>query len=181
MLGAIVYVRLDRRLAAAKRGEPLRLWVRAGALLLFAAGVYVLQLILRIQSTNGLISHEQLRLSQWATRLPLAGTLLALILSAAFLPRVLQKPLDNRLMRFLATISFNLYIWHQALSVLIARGLYPQTLHSDLMLQQSFTLLCYSLSIVVAMAATWGVEKPAARALERLYQKHIAHKGADKP
>jgi peptidoglycan/LPS O-acetylase OafA/YrhL len=181
MLGAIVYVRLDRRLAAAKRGEPLRLWVRAGAVLLFAAGVYALQLILRIQSTNGLISHEQLRLSQWATRLPLAGTFLVLILSAAFLPRVLQKPLDNRLMRFLATISFNLYIWHQALSVLISRGLYPQTLHSDLMLQQSFTLLCYSLSIVVAMAATWGVEKPAACALERLYQKHIAHKGADKP
>jgi peptidoglycan/LPS O-acetylase OafA/YrhL len=93
----------------------------------------------------------------------------------------LQKPLDNRLMRFLATISFNLYIWHQALSVLIARGLYPASLHSDPMLQQSFTLLCFSLSIVVAMAATYGVEQPAARAIKALYGKFAARKGESRP
>ena len=177
MLGAIVYVRLDARLSAAPRGSRLQPAVRIAAVVLFALAAYALQLILRAQSTNGLPGHDQLRLSQWALRLPLAVTLLTLILSAAFLPRLLQKPLDNRLMRFLATISFNLYIWHQALSVLIARGLYPASLHSDPMLQQSFTLLCYALSIVVAMAATYGVEQPAARAIKALYGKLITRKG----
>ncbi len=181
MLGAILYVRLDRRLAALPRGNRQKLMVRTAAVALFALGIYALQLILQAQSTNGLLGHDQLRLSQWALRLPLAVTLLFTVLSAAFMPRLLQKPLDNRLMRFLATISFNLYIWHQALSVLIARGLYPASLHSDPMLQQSFTLLCYTLSIVVAMAATYGVEQPAARLIKTRYGKYAARKGENRP
>ncbi len=178
MLGAIVFVRLDRRLAAAPKRDALRVAVKLAAVALFALAVYALQAILHVQASNGLLGAGQLRLSQWAVRLPLAVTFLALMLAAMFMPRSLQKLLDNRLMRFLAVISFNLYIWHQALSVLVARGLYPATLHSDTQLQQSFTLLCYCLSIVAAMIATYGVEQPAARAMERLYQKHIALKGA---
>ena len=131
MLGAIAYVRLDRRLNNAPKGDALRVAVRLAAVALFALGVFALQRLLRTQADNGLLGHEQLRLSQWALRLPLAVTFLTLMLAATFMPRPLQKLLDNRLMRFLAAISFNLYIWHQALSVLVARGLYPATLHSD--------------------------------------------------
>ncbi len=167
MLGAMLYVKLDKiRSAAPKRGG-LR---RAYALLspaLFAGGCLALSRILQTQTNNGITGYAQLQLSQWEIRLPLACTLLLLVLSAAFLPRFLQKPLDNRLMRFLAAISYNLYIWHQYLSVQFAQKLYPSTLHGDMQLQKSFTLLCYAVSILAAMAATYGVEQPAARLMER--------------
>ncbi len=174
MLGAILYVRLEKWLATA--APVRRRWVRAAATGVFILGCVALSLVLRAQSRSGVAGLEQLRLSQWLLRLPLALTLFGLMLSAPFLPRALQKPLDNRLMRFLAAISFNLYIWHQQLSVFIARGLFPDTLHFDKPLQQAYTLLCFSLSIVIAMAATYGVEQPAARAMERLYQSHMRNK-----
>lgn len=176
MLGAILYIRLDQALRNAAIGSALRRGTRWITPVLFAVGCWVLTLLLRVQTANGLVSHDQLQQSQWWIRLPLALTLLGMMLSAAFLPRWLQKPLDNRLMRFLATISLNLYIWHQVLSVQVARNLFPDTLHADPMLQKAFTLLCFSLAIVVAMAATWGVEKPAARWMEKWYQKYIMTK-----
>ena len=175
MLGAIAYVTLKKRLDASP-SVKLRRGTATIATGVFIAGCFALSAILREQTNQGLISHDSLRLSQWALRLPLATVLLGLMLSAAFLPRVLQKLLDNRLMRFLSTISFNLYIWHQILSVLLARNLFPATLHDDLPLQQAFTLLCYTLSIAVAMAATYGLEQPAARVLERFYRKHFQKK-----
>lgn len=175
MLGAMVHVRLEKRLAAGPGG--LRRAVSWAGVLVFAGGALALGLLMRMQSTASTGGHDQLRLSQWELRLPLAITLLAMMLSAAQWPRLLQKLLDNRLWRFLAGISFNLYIWHQALSVLLARGLFPDTLHSDVPLQQAFTLLCYSLSIVVAMVFTYGVEQPAARAMERFYRRFLQNRG----
>lgn len=168
MLGAILYLKLERRLAAAPAKGKLRRAVSLIAPVLFIAGCLALWRILRTQSTNGLAGHDALRLSQWLLRLPLALTLLTMMLSAAFLPRVLQKPLDNRLMRFLATVSFNLYIWHQVLSVWLVKNLFPDTLHANPPLQVAFTLLCYSASILLAMAFTYGLEQPAARQMERL-------------
>lgn len=175
ILGAILQVKLEKRLSAGPAG--LRYGVRGAGVLLFTAGALALSLLLRMQSTASLGGHDQLRLSQWELRLPLALTLLTMMLAAAQWPRPLQKLLDNRLWRFLAGISFNLYIWHQALSVLLAKGLFPDTLHGDVPLQQAFTLLCFSLSIVVAMAFTYGVEQPAARAMDRFYRRKLQNWG----
>ncbi|MCE5342084.1 MAG: acyltransferase [Eubacteriales bacterium] len=172
MLGAIAYVRLRKGMDTAPKATA-RI-VAAVSVVLFAAGCWALTSLMHLQTDNGMLGHEQLRLSQWEIRLPLAATLLLLMLSAAFLPRLLQKLLDNRLMRFLSTISFNLYVWHQFLSARLV-GLFPTTLHNDLQLQQAFTLLCFALSILAAMAATYGIEQPAARGLEKLrlrYQKN---------
>jgi peptidoglycan/LPS O-acetylase OafA/YrhL len=172
MLGAIAYVRLRKAMNSAPK-TTARI-VAAIAIVLFAAGCWALVTLMRLQTDSGMLGHEQLRLSQWKLRLPLAVTLLTLMLSAAFLPKLLQKLLDNRLMVFLSTISFNLYVWHQFLSARLV-GLFPATLHNDLQLQQIFTLLCYALSILMAMAVTYGIEQPAARGLEKLrlrYQKN---------
>ncbi len=171
MLGAIAYVRLDALLRAQPPRSALRRVVALFAIALFCTCGWLLASLLQVQSTNGLQGQAQLRLSQWIVRLPLAVTLLLMILAATALPRALQKLLDNRLMRFLATISFNLYIWHQVLSVQIAHTLFPASLHSDGQAQVAFTLLCYALALLVAMAATYGLEQPAARRLERLRRR----------
>lgn len=94
------------------------------------------------------------------------------MLCAAHMPRILQKVLDNRLMRFLSAISMNLYIWHQILSVQMRVAWFPDanTLHITPVQQRAYSLLCFSVAILVAMAATYGLEQPAARAVNALDQ-----------
>lgn len=172
ILGAILYMKLYKRLENASKSDSLRRVITISTPLLFIAGCWALVSIVQLQTTNGLVGQNELRLSQWLVRLPLVLTLLMLMLCAAFLPRVLQKVLDNRLMRFLSTISFNLYIWHQVLSVQIAKNLFPDTLHTNQPLQIAYTLLCLSVAILIAMAATYGLEQPAARLLERARKRY---------
>lgn len=167
MLGAILYVRL-RRLAESK---SVKSWIAALSVPLFLLSLFALAHILRFQSASGTNGIDALRLSQWIVRLPLAVTMLAAMLSAAFLPRFLQKPLDNRLMRFLSGISLNLYIWHQVLAAKLIRPFFPDSLHSDPSLQAAYTLTCYSLSILTAMAFTYGLEHPAAKRIQSIWQK----------
>ena len=70
------------------------------------------------------------------------------MLCAAHMPRLLQKVLDNRLMRFLSAISMNLYIWHQILSVQMRVAWFPDanTLHITPVQQRAYSLLCFSVS-----------------------------------
>ena len=72
-------------------------------------------------------------------------------------------------MRFLSGISMNLYIWHQVLAVQMRKTWFADVnaLHGDGNLQQVYTLLCFSVAILAAMAFTYGLEKPTARWMER--------------
>ena len=161
MLGAIAYVKLRRTLGDPERRiHPL---VQAAALLLFAAGILLVGSVSRLQSTAGIKGLPELRLGQLRYRLPLTLSLMGCMLGAMFMPRALRWLLSNRLMRFLAGISYNFYIWHQVLSVQMAQHWFPASLHSDRNLQWGFTALCFSLSILVAMAFTYGLEQPAAK------------------
>ena len=169
MLGSILYIHLKRWTEQPKAAAI----AASSSIILFAAGVFLLLALLHAQSQASLHGITTLWQSQWIVRLPFAITILLLVLSAAHLPRFLQKLLDNRLMRFLATISMNLYIWHQTLDLWVIRPLFPDTLHDNPALQLAYTLLCYSLSILTAMAFTYGLEQPAARALQNF--RH--HKG----
>ncbi len=164
MLGAILYLRL-RRLTETGKAKTV---VSIAAVILFCLGTALILSVLQIQSTASIQGLSALRLSQWLVRLPLALAMLVTMLSASFLPRLLQKPLDNRLMRFLSVISLNLYIWHQTLCILLVKPLFPQALHNDHNLQVIFTLLSLALAILTAMAFTYGLEHPAARWLQTL-------------
>lgn len=136
-----------------------------------AIGAWSVCALLARQSAASAPGYDALRLSQMALRFPFALSLLLCLLSLIALPRLLQKLFDNRLMRFLAAISLNLYIWHQVLCHQMLVAFFPTTLHSDLPLQKAFTLLSYSVAILTAAAVTWGVEKPAAQALHTWMNK----------
>ena len=170
-LGAMAYVRLRLWLQKAET----RVQCAAGILCIgvFALGAAALVEILHTQSTASAGGHEALRLSQMAVRLPLAVTLMGMMLSAAFWPRFLQKLLDNRLMRFLSTISMNLYIWHQVLAVQMRLAWFPNTelLHSDSQLQMAYTVLSYAVAILAAMIMTYGLEQPAAKRLTQAIRR----------
>lgn len=165
MLGAMTYVRMRR---AWERMRPARRralgWACAAG---FAACIAVVLSILRAQSAASAAGQRALHLSQMEMRLPLTLVLMGGMLCAAHMPRLLQKLLDNRLMRFLSAISMNLYIWHQILSVQMRLAWFPDAdvLHITPVQQRAYSLLCFSVSILVAMAATYGLEQPAARAV----------------
>ncbi len=89
-----------------------------------------------------------------------------------------RKIWDNRVMKFLAGISFNLYICHQYIAVKLKEFRIPdwegeelpnQT--GDVEWQWKYTLLCIVLSIAVAIFMTYVVERPAARWIKRWYEK----------
>jgi peptidoglycan/LPS O-acetylase OafA/YrhL len=164
MLGSILYVRMLKWTSLRK----VRRIVSAVSTALFALGIFLLINILRFQSTYSASGFIALRQSQWIVRLPLALTLLVMMLSLAFMPGVLQKIFDNRLTRFLATISMNLYIWHQVIGVWLIKPLFSDTLHENYNEQILYTLLCYALSLLTAMAFTYGLEQPAAKLLQKL-------------
>ena len=100
----------------------------------------------------------------------------------SFWPRWLQPLLGNRLMRFLSVISMNLYIWHQVLSVQIAQHWFPEGFPqvAERNLQWAFTVLCFSVSVLVAMAFTYGLEQPCAKwihqGVQRLTKKNHSEK-----
>ena len=177
MLGAVLYIQL-RQWSESKKVKTVLSFLSVP---LFILGLVALTGLFRFQSAYGSSGLEALRQSQWIVRLPLALTLLFTMLSAAFMPKFLQKLLDNRLMRFLATISFNLYIWHQVLSVRLIKPLFPDTLHTDLNQQIIYTLLCYSLSILTAMVFTYGLEHPAAKLIQKLRKQkgETRHEGPE--
>jgi len=179
MLGAIVYVN-----AHSLFRSPEGAWRRWGpwaALIVLGVSCMGIDTMLRIQSQNSQKGIDALRLSQLLVRLPFTLSLLWVMLGAALMPRFLQKLLDNRLMRLLALISYNLYIWHQPLAAMIARDWFPDTLHVDLSLQQAYTVLCLSIAILAAMAATFGVEQPVNRLYLRFIKKYGRETGNEGP
>ena len=165
MLGAILYLRLVKRMDSAKERKSVTplLWAAIPVFILSLCGIVAL---LREQASSS--GYESIRRSQLALRLPFAICILGAMLSAAIAPRFIQKVLDNRFLRFFSTISFNLYIWHQLLSVQIRQAFFPDTFRADRPMQVAYTLLCFSCSILAAMLATFGVELPCARFIHTL-------------
>lgn len=163
MLGAMAFCRMRRWMRRTARIE--RWMIYAASIALSVAAFYVLVAILQTQSTASLNGHEALRLSQMEMRLPLTITLGVMMFSAAYWPNLLQKLLDNRLMRFLSTISMNLYIWHQVLAVQMRLAWFPDInlLHTDSRLQSAYMLLCISVAVLAAMAVTYGLEQPVSK------------------
>lgn len=172
MLGASGYIRL--RIWREKAGKRQRAVLSTACVAISILGLWLLTGLLRVQSASGSAGYAALQLCQLRVRLPLALILLGFMLSASFWPKALQTLLDNRLMRFLSTISMNLYIWHQVLAVQMRMAWFPDTaaLHAAPAQQQAYTALCISVALLAAMAVTYGVEQPVSRWAARRISRH---------
>ena len=86
--------------------------------------------------------------------------------------------LGNRFMKFLAGISFNLYIWHQYIAVKLKEfripyweGNTPPNQLDDKPWMWKYMLLCILISLVVAILTTYLIEKPITRWIMKRYNK----------
>jgi len=139
-----------------------RTWLRYAGPIVAVAGVALLVFLLQ--------SLYDYRFSdQWAgvwqiNNRPLLGGAFAVIaLGWLVSPRWWQILLDNLLLRFLATISYNLYLYHQ----LVARDLFAHKIlphsgdpHYDPAWQIRFTQVACALSIAQATLITYCFERP---------------------
>jgi peptidoglycan/LPS O-acetylase OafA/YrhL len=111
-------------------------------------------------------------IDQWAgvwqiSNRPMLGAAFAVIaLGSLTSPRWWQILLENPPLRFLATISYNLYLYHQ----LIARELlghhvppYTGNPHHDPLWQERYTAAAFALAIALAAVVAYCFERPLLR------------------
>lgn len=108
---------------------------------------------------NGEMSHQAL------VRLPLAVALLLTTLGGALTPLGC-----GFLLRFLATISYNLYLWHTLVATLLQRamGITEPWNVTDQGLRVRFTLAAWGASLALSALLTYGFELPILRRRRRL-------------
>lgn len=104
-----------------------------------------------------------------------------LIVFSVVMARDLFRPLlANRIMKFIAGISFNLYIWHQYIAVLLKearipfwQGDVPPNMLNDKVWMWKYQTICFASAFAAAAAMTYLVEKPAARMILKKFSKKI--------
>lgn len=169
MAAALVYVRLTQWWK--KVNKPL-LW-EVLATLTVAVCVILLEQILRDQAYSDVI--DNIQAGQMIRRFPftLVLTVLTLVLPFTVLP--LRKLMGNRVMTFLAGLSMNYYLLHQNIAVHLRRLEIPFSEFAlpnqagDVPWQYAYTWLCFGLSLLAAILATYLIEKPGAALLRRLF------------
>ena len=103
---------------------------------------------------------------------------LILIISIILSARWFRVLWDNKVMHFLAGISFNLYLCHQYIAVKLKEfhipfweGDTPPNQLGDEVWQWKYLLLCIVISFAVAVAMTYLVEKPVAKWIRKIVQE----------
>lgn len=159
-LGAIVYSKLEQL----NFKNKFKTWHKMLFTLALICAIILIVPLLKYQAK--MLGQLAIKLGQLEIRLPLTLIMMIMIISAAFSFKVVRWLFSNKLIRFLAVISYNFYIWHQVLSVEMRKAFYnTEILHSTFTMQQGFTLLCYSVAILVAAFVTFYFEKPASKIL----------------
>ncbi|HET9255768.1 MAG TPA: acyltransferase, partial [Pseudonocardiaceae bacterium] len=92
---------------------------------------------------------------------------LCLTVASTFALGLWRKVLANRMLLFLSTISYNLYIWHQAIGRMIRdrhwwKADTPTPMY-DPQWRWTYMIVAVSASIVVASLITYGFERPLLR------------------
>jgi peptidoglycan/LPS O-acetylase OafA/YrhL len=154
MIAAYAYVHYAPRVANARLrlAAPLVMLLGLAGLIALLENLYAFRFV-----------------DQWAgvwqvDRRPLLGAAFAVIaLGALTSPRWAQRLFDNAPLRFMATISYNLYLYHQ----MIARELlawripsYVGDPHYDPLWQVRYTEIAFAVTIAQAAVVTYAVERP---------------------
>ena len=96
---------------------------------------------------------------------------------------VSYSPPEMRNPRFFAAISYNLYIWHQWIAVRLKQWRIPYwegteypNFTGNRPWQEKYTAVVFLVSIAVAVLLTYVVERPANRAMLRLFDEAMPTK-----
>lgn len=133
--------------------------------------VCLLMEIARAQA--GSVGYDAIRQGQMDRRFSFTAVLACLMICSAFSCTALRFLLGNRVMRYLAAISFQFYMYHQWIAVKLKELKFIPSASetpwsaSDHVWQVSFTVLSFVLAIILSTLITYLFEKPVARALRK--------------
>lgn len=138
------------------------------SLLSLAALLFSVWLLYGMQHDASRVSPAQLWQAAYRYRLSIVFALLSLSSALTFAP--IRVVFANPLSRFLAAISYNLYIWHQWLAVRLKEWRIPfwpgdtaPNLTGDRVWQWKYTFLVLGVSFLAAALVTYLLERPMAR------------------
>ncbi|MCR4886367.1 MAG: acyltransferase [Clostridiales bacterium] len=165
---ASAYAALRKRLGGKKWDRGVRLLFTV----LFIVCVCQLMQLARRQAFDSNHLYGSIQRGQLVHRFPLAAALgCAMVCAACSLPS-LRFALGNPVMRFLASVSFQFYIWHQLIAVQLRKWRFPPSAmdapwDGDYGWQVRYTLVCFAAALAWATLVTYLFERPVARALRR--------------
>ncbi|MBQ8952566.1 MAG: acyltransferase family protein, partial [Clostridia bacterium] len=149
--------------ALKKRAKP-RWWTGTLSLFLCAGALAAMWLLMDMQSHRS--GTEAVRMGQMLYRFPLSVAGGVFLAAGSLAPAWFQWLWSNRLVRFFAGISYNLYIWHQHLALRLRAWHVPP--YADEMPQRAgeqpwqtlYTWLCFAGAVLVAALLTYTWERP---------------------
>jgi peptidoglycan/LPS O-acetylase OafA/YrhL len=171
MISALLYVRWRERVHSGAQ----RLTATAAAIAGFAALALLLQNLWAMRlvpdwSTAWEIHNRTLI---GASFVPIAlGSLLSI--------RLWQRTIANPVLLFLGVISYNLYLYHQALArELLAWHIPPfrgSDQHADPHWEFTYTVVAFTLTILQAAVVTYAFERPLLRIPLEYWQRRWSHR-----
>jgi peptidoglycan/LPS O-acetylase OafA/YrhL len=170
MAVAYLYVLFARRV---KRSAQLS----AVSLCALIAGIWILVGMMKVApGTN------PVHLWQAENRFRLSLVFALIVVSSALTFSGVRWFFSNAVMRFLSAISYNLYIWHQWISVKFKQwkipywtGDTPPNMTGDRVWQWKYTALILAGAFLAAILATYFIERPAAKWILKP-RSHAEHK-----
>ncbi|MBE6865405.1 MAG: acyltransferase [Ruminococcaceae bacterium] len=158
MLGAWIYIAITKYL---KQNKLLDITSAVMAV----TGLYLYKLMCHSRMQSDDIYKWQID-----NRFALSLVYLLIVFSILMGQRIFNPLLGNKVMRFFAGISYNLYIWHQYISVKLKEfripyweGTVAPNQLNDQPWMWKYLIICIAVSLLVAVFMTYCVEKPAAK------------------
>lgn len=137
-----------------------------------AASVAVIGCMFCLSAMTRQLGKGELQVVQLQQRFGLSIVFSCFLLALSFACRAIQFLFTNKLMKFLAGISYNFYIWHQYIAVKLKtmhipywEGEKPPNMTGDRVWMWKYQLLIVATSLIVGTALTYGFEKPVAKRL----------------
>ena len=165
MMGALIFVHIANRYKREK-------YLSAMFTLVSILSLYMIRLILK----ESLLRAQSNQVWQVEYRYILSLVFLMFIISLSLSAKWLRFIFSNRFVRYLATISYNFYIWHQIIAVKFKFGMGKNNqiriphwegdrspnFTGDKAWQIKYTLIILFASIIVATILTYFFERPMA-------------------
>lgn len=136
---------------------------------------------------KNLIASENINGWQLHNRFYLSILFMVFILSTSLSLSFYRKIFSNSVMRFLSTISLNLYIWHQFIAITLKdyripyySGDTPPNELFDKVWMWTYTVICIAGAFAAAVLTTYLIEKPCSRLIMNLKRKSHSGKTAGK-
>lgn len=118
-----------------------------------------------MKELRGVTGHEAIQRWQGSNRLELAILFLVFLISTIYAVKQYRWLFSNKLMIFLASVSYNYYIWHQYIAVRLKQMNIPPSINempnmaAEQPWQNYYTLLSFFVPLVVAIILTYVIDK----------------------